>query len=489
MWYCLYAEEKGFIMNILLIGNGFDLAHGLPTAYTDFLGFCKMIREVYKVDKSDNADKIWEEMGIKLKSQINMKRLKTEFLELYSIRDIEEKEDRGRIIRTNTIYDELYDDIENNSWIDYFFQNNRYIKENWIDFESEISKKIQELDNCMQKEDKLSSIRCVPFFSDYFLEIEEKQKQERNRNKLEEQFQDWFEGINECPKKMEKNREEYYCEDCKELESYENMIFRLEEDLNKLIRALEIYLTEYVGKIESDNISPDIEELVILRDKDENGIEGNIISKVLSFNYSNTYERLYLIKQTRLVDKYIDYIHGKADINNKIETNNMVLGIDEYLSKKKKNKKTDFIAFKKYYQRIYKATGSEYKNWVDEIEKINAMYVENINSCKDELRENKGMGYDGFDSKERLKNLKMNPPKHNLYIFGHSLDITDRDVLKDLILKDNVYTTIFYPYKEELGKKIANLVKIIGQEELIRRTGGSTKTIEFKQQQDMVERK
>ena len=30
-------------MNILLIGNGFDLAHGLPTKYTDFLIFCKMI--------------------------------------------------------------------------------------------------------------------------------------------------------------------------------------------------------------------------------------------------------------------------------------------------------------------------------------------------------------------------------------------------------------------------------------------------------------
>ncbi len=28
-------------MNILLIGNGFDLAHGLPTSYKHFLGFTK----------------------------------------------------------------------------------------------------------------------------------------------------------------------------------------------------------------------------------------------------------------------------------------------------------------------------------------------------------------------------------------------------------------------------------------------------------------
>lgn len=36
-----------------------------------------------------------------------------------------------------------------------------------------------------------------------------------------------------------------------------------------------------------------------------------------------------------------------------------------------------------------------------------------------------------------------------------------------------------------LRKKIANLVRVIGQDELIRRTGESTKTIEFKLQKPM----
>lgn len=31
-------------MNILIIGNGFDLAHGLPTRYWDFLMFVKYAR-------------------------------------------------------------------------------------------------------------------------------------------------------------------------------------------------------------------------------------------------------------------------------------------------------------------------------------------------------------------------------------------------------------------------------------------------------------
>ena len=30
---------------VLIIGNGFDLAHGLPTTYGDFLWFCELFRE------------------------------------------------------------------------------------------------------------------------------------------------------------------------------------------------------------------------------------------------------------------------------------------------------------------------------------------------------------------------------------------------------------------------------------------------------------
>ena len=62
-----------------------------------------------------------------------------------------------------------------------------------------------------------------------------------------------------------------------------------------------------------------------------------------------------------------DYIHGVADLSNDIDSNNMVLGIDEHLPEDRKNKEVEFIAFKKFYQRIYKETGCRYKEWVDEI--------------------------------------------------------------------------------------------------------------------------
>ena len=85
-------------------------------------------------------------------------------------------------------------------------------------------------------------------------------------------------------------------------------------------------------------------------------------------------------------------------------------------------------------------------------------------------------------SRGKIENSKI----HRLYIFGHSLDVTDKDVFRDLILNDNVYTTIFYYNKDVMGQQIANLVKVIGQDELINRTGGSTKTISFEAQQDMM---
>ncbi len=84
-------------------------------------------------------------------------------------------------------------------------------------------------------------------------------------------------------------------------------------------------------------------------------------------------------------------------------------------------------------------------------------------------------------SKER-NNLKL----HKIYIFGYSLHVTDGDILRDLILNDNVYTIIYYLDQQMFAQQITNLVKIIGQDELIRRTGGIKRNIEFKKQKDMI---
>ena len=54
-------------MNILVIGNGFDIAHGLPTKYSDFLNF---IRKYYQFKNADEISKLDEE---KFKDIVHLK--------------------------------------------------------------------------------------------------------------------------------------------------------------------------------------------------------------------------------------------------------------------------------------------------------------------------------------------------------------------------------------------------------------------------------
>lgn len=106
-------------MNILVIGNRFDLAHGLPTKYQHFLEFCKRVFPIY-----ESA----EGRGIHLYQQ--------EYLFEWNFnKDIKEKlriayESKKKVTtEKNTIYiktdylrlDEIYEFTRDNIWIKYFF--------------------------------------------------------------------------------------------------------------------------------------------------------------------------------------------------------------------------------------------------------------------------------------------------------------------------------------------------------------------------------
>lgn len=253
-----------------------------------------------------------------------------------------------------------------------------------------------------------------------------------------------------------------------EVITYKKIRDDLWRDLQKLIRALEVYLIEYVEK---QDIQVKIPE-----------IAGLTPDHILSFNYTNTYRKLYDNNITLKEDMY-DFIHGKTDRNHTVQNCNIVLGIDEYLPKERRDKEIEFISFKKYYQRIYKETGSKYLNWVGEIKAKNKEYYQTIKKYQKMLEHTDERMPERMNINAVLQEVRKKRPKHHVYIFGHSLDITDKDILKSLICCDNVYTTIYYWNDDTHAQQVANLVKVIGQKELIKRTGGPSKTIEFIKQQ------
>lgn len=166
---------------------------------------------------------------------------------------------------------------------------------------------------------------------------------------------------------------------------------------------------------------------------------------LLSFNYTDTFSRAY--NSISLLDT--DYIHGKVSDSLSTEECNLIFGIDEYLSDSEKNEGyTACIQFKKYFQRIFKRTGCKYYQWIEKIK----------------------------DNNERMKKLSQ---KNNAFIIGHSLDITDKDVLKSIINTENMVTTVFYHNAEAFSSQISNLVKVLGEDALISKVYGNKPSLYF----------
>lgn len=134
---------------------------------------------------------------------------------------------------------------------------------------------------------------------------------------------------------------------------------------------------------------------------------------VITFNYTNTYEFFN-------PDTKIFHIHG--NVNDKI-----VLGINPDRNDDRETVDTSFVVFKKYYQRTFYGTDVTYVRWLREF----------LDDC-------------GGDS------------DIHLLVMGHSLDITDEDIICDLFgLASEI--TVLYHNESAKSQYIRNLVKIFGK--------------------------
>lgn len=346
---------------LLIIGHGFDLAHGLLTRYSQFLDYCESV--------------------------------------LHG--------DYGNI--SGNIITGFTDLLLDNIWYEYLitlYNEQSLIGENWIDFESEISKVIEYIDkNC---EDLLED--SYDLLTKVLIETPTKLGEKR------EIFTDIFDKL-------------YYSKNDKI--TVKGLREILNKDLKRLTYTLEIYLSEVVSK-----------QPIVLYSQDINELKPNYI---INFNYTNTYSSIYARANSF-------HIHGYCRKDVYVGKNNMVLGIDEYWSERERDEHTNFTIFKKFAQRIQKRTGIEHKKIYDEMKSYNSLPTDESNK---------------------------------VYIFGHSLDVTDKDILK-MFFDDDFQVTIFCRNEETEGEYIANVIKIIGEDELIKRVNQNPPMIIFKQQLPMI---
>ena len=196
--------------------------------------------------------------------------------------------------------------------------------------------------------------------------------------------------------------------------------------LDDLTDYLEFYLT-YLDKLDFDS-----EQRIVKQDSSLDAIEGLENAKVLTFNYTDTANRLFGISEENT-----HFIHGRIDFARKQKSiNTMVFGIEDK-EDKTKNINPDLISYQKFYQRIIKETGSDYRKFF-----------------------------------EKPKDSGKSVDDMNIVVFGHSVDPLDKEIFEKCFKlsedRGGKYKFIFNYYDEKAKREIVkNLTIILEKERMI----------------------
>lgn len=373
-------------MNIFILGNGFDLGHFLPTKYENFLHTVLFLRENYNNSVRTVADVLGNDELCKIDNFI------------FECFNKHKKVYRQIQIDSNNI-NQLLDIADKNIWFSYLEKSfNKDL--GWIDFEREISLVIKTFikffENNANKDFLITSNKNTildSFILQYFDFFYEDMKGKG------------YEVIGKSNQKIVKDNYliEYPYRSKNYIINKEKVIEKLFSELKELAEMLKIYLNCFVNCM-TDRLNI----------KNESFKNFKLGDKVFSFNYTNTVEKCYGIKN-------IKHIHGEI-------TNDIILGVNSDKYDELENMNTDFIYFKKYYQR-------------------------QINHSE-------------FDFDEDVCPISIfDPDKEpiNLKVIGHSLDATDKDILQS-IFEPAQNITIFHHNKHAEQEQIKKLITIYGKE-------------------------
>ena len=447
-------------MNLLVIGNGLDLDLGLPTKYTDFLNFSKAFifflnQDIDKISEFDiHNHSIIDNRYNKNSGSPNLiapyekwKKILERFDKIFSHKFI------------NKACKDLFYCIYRNYWIVYFnerYEQNMITGENWIDIENEIQNVIHSIESKRNFEVVANPNTNSSFNAQTFsFNIQSFMRENKTKNRI---FEDYYKQVK----------------------------ITLLKDFDKFVMALGIYLDFFVSQLPLDveHSSQQLRNMLL-------GENHPTIDHVLSFNYINNFTNKASLQHTCFVHGKINYMAEleqyisdnisnddkiAAKIENIISRNKIIIGFDD-LQNDEENFELEFVDYRKYFQRIYKGTDSQYVDWFNEYlsevnfqskMKLAQSRTQNQNLTKEEMY-------------QKLLQEKLTTIPNSVFIFGHSLDATDNEIFKDIFLRElnDTKVTIYYHDSDARKRIITNLIKILTKPILVQKTKGKNPDIKF----------
>ncbi len=310
------------VRRIVVIGNGFDLAHNLPTRYSDFLNFIELLPKLKEIHlKHENKRKVCNQKIVDVPPKIECDYDTAEQLYTYISNAIENGSNLDKL------FEFLFGtSILQNSFIKVFIAAFKYKQKcnGWIDLESEIESYIDLINMISKREYGSKKLSCsMP----WLYHGASKYAEFKNNWLLFETYKD----------STTKDTTRLWSELKKELDEVKQFL------------AVYLYIVTFAKKEEMKNDKLDVISSIF-----DASYDAEVKINVLNFNYTSTCQKYY-----NITSKQIQYIHGKiSDDIFSTDNDNIVLGMPD-----SDDKELTTVFFKKYFQRIQYKTGRDYKKW------------------------------------------------------------------------------------------------------------------------------
>lgn len=418
--------------NILIVGNGFDLSHFLPTKYDHFMGVMRAIQEFNKSNSCMSFDDLFSELQKKEPIFFSKTR------EFYNLEQVN---------LSSSKVDVFKDMLGKNVWYKFFLDHVNDIK-TWIDFEQKIEEALLYIAGALQEiEDKflkigtfnvdihLKSSGPASERSYVFSQLQFKILTQLTLFKQNQPIQNktFIGKIN--PYYFNVALDESYGFNYKKYLSF------LQTELDIFIEIFNKYLVLIVDKFCVSSLMQ---------------ISGfSYIHKIYSFNYTNTFKKFHNQHAN------LEYLHGKHGDNQ-----NIVLGISDLTIQSLVQLKA--YGFTKYHQKLFKNT--DYIFLSNILRDINSS-LEKIKSLEQKIAHYQ----EGTRMRnELIKTIQLHQDyldktKYHLHLWGHSLDVSDQNYIHEIFslnsdTYDSALVTIYYYNEDSKFELLANLIHILSKE-------------------------